>query len=292
MKFESDSALGRYTMQKVSRVLPTGYAIETDMGSAFLPIKEAAQGLNEGDEIQVCIYHDYDGHLTATTQKPHIQVGEVALLKVKAAGDKGAFADWGLPKDVFIAHAEQAVPVIKGKYYAVAAYIDTETDRIAGSTKIDKFVSEIVEPDVFAQGQEVTIVPYRRTEMGFKVLIDGAYSGMVYDNEIFKPVKIGVQDKAYIKLVREDGKIDLILQKSGFDGISDGSKVLLEQLELNDGFLPYHDKTDPYIIKTNLHMSKRIFKAAVGGLLKNNLIEIESDGIRLKKVNNTESETN
>ena len=252
------------------------------MGDAFLSEKESTGNLEAGDEVTVCVYHDYDGHLTATTQKPHIQVGEVALLKVKAAGDKGAFADWGLPKDIFIAHAEQAVPVIKGKYYPVAAYIDTETDRIAGSTKIDKFVDEVVDADTFEKGEEVIIIPYRRTDMGFRVLINGKYSGMLYDNEIFKPVKIGEQGKAYVKQIRDDGKIDLLLQKPGYEAISEGADYLKEQLELNGGFLPYHDKTDPYVIKTNLHMSKRVFKAAVGGLLKAGLLEIQDDGIRLK----------
>ncbi len=281
------SWLGRLTTHKVIKTEPKGFHLHTPEGPAFLPAEEVESAPEEGDEIEAFIYHNYDGFLTATTQKPLIQVGEFAYIRVKAAGDKGAFADWGLAKDIFIPHAEQLQPVEKGKSYVMYAYVDEQTGRIAATTRVDRIardtVSEEERSNVPSEGSQVPLLISRRTDLGYKAIIlqDPPLSGTLYKNEVFQDVEPGSQVQGYIKQLRDDGKIDLSLRRPGYDEVLAAADMLMEKMdETESGFLPYHDKSDAGAIRDAFGISKRTFKAAVGALLKEGRIDIELDGIR------------
>jgi len=276
-------SLGTFTKHEILKKSPTGYFIEIAAGTAFLPFEEVDTELNVGDEIEAFIYHDYDGHLTATTKKPFMQVGEYDILRIKAAGDMGAFADWGLPKDLFIPHAEQYEKVKQAEWHLIHAYVDEKSGRITGSTRIDRFASDIVEKEQYEAGAEVELIVFMKTDLGYKALIDNAYTGVLYENELTQPVEPGMKLKGFVKTIREDGKIDLTLRKAGYDEVLTASDVILKLLIEKGGKLPYHDKSDPEIIKKDLHMSKRTFKAAIGGLFKSKKIILDSDGIQLSE---------
>ncbi len=279
--------LGRTTSHTVIKIEPTGYHLETPDGPAFLPQKEVSEQLNEGDEVEAFIYHNYDGFLTATTQKPLIQVGEFGFLRIKAAGDKGAFADWGLPKDLFIPHAEQLQPVQKGERYVMYAYVDEQTGRIAATTRVDRIAKDTV-PDedraaIPEPGTEVPLLISRKTDLGLKavILTNPPLSGTLYQNELVRNAGPGKRLKGYIKQLREDGKIDLTLRRPGYDEVRAAAEELSERLdEAEESFLPYHDKSDAEVIRREFGISKRTFKAAVGALLKEGRIDLEENGIR------------
>jgi predicted RNA-binding protein (virulence factor B family) len=283
--------LGRVSPLPVSRETPKGYYINTPGGEAFLPKKEVLpEGTNAfeaGDKIDVLIYHDYDGYLSATRRTPLIQVGRFELLRIKAAGDQGAFADWGLEKDLFIPHAEQLTPVEKGHHYVVYAYIDERSGRIAGSTRVDRFAPDVLpEEHDYAAGKELPLLISRKTDLGYKAIIeaDPPYSGTLYQNELLKKVRPGMRLTGYVKQVRDDLKLDLTLRKPGYDEVKAAAEELHERLLATpDGFLPYHDKSDAQAIRDEFNISKRSFKAAIGGLLKQGIINIEPEGIRLNR---------
>jgi len=274
------SGLGLFKKQKISRKTPTGYFIEVTEGNAFLPDSEKEYEI--GDETEIFIYHDYSGNLTATLTKPRLEINQTAMLIIKASGDKGAFADWGLDKDLFIPHAEQHIPLEKGKSYPVYAYIDSVSGRITGSTFVDKYIPDVVTDEIFKTGQEVNIIILKKTDLGYKVLINQKYCGLLYENELSQPVQIGDEVPAYIKMHREDGKIDISLRKPGYDEVVEARDFIYEKLKSGSGYLPFNDKSDPDEIRNQLGMSKRTFKAAVGSLLKENLVYFEGNGIQLK----------
>ncbi len=273
------AGLGLFKKQKISKSTPNGFIIEVAEGSAFLPDKE--NEFSEGDEVEVFIYHDYGGNLTATLTKPFIEINQVVLLRIKASGDKGAFADWGLDKDLFIPHAEQHIPLEKGASYPVYAYIDKVSGRITGSTQVDKHFPETVTDKLYEAGNEVNITILKKTDLGFKALIDDKHIGLLYENELIQPIKPGDGLTAYIKTHREDGKIDLTLRKPGYDEVLQSRDFLLDKLNSEGGFLPFNDKSDPNEIRKVFGISKRTFKAAVGSLLKEKVIEFVNNGIQL-----------
>lgn len=282
----TSSWLGRVSRREVQKETPQGVYIETPEGQAFLPGTEFENTLPKaGEMLDVLIYHDYDGYLSATLRKPLIQVGEFALLRIKAAGDKGAFADWGLEKDLFIPHAEQLTPVEKGGQYLTYAYIDGRSGRITGSTRVDRFARDTLpETHGFEAGQEVPLLISRQTDLGYKAIIETEepYSGTLYQNELLKKIRPGMRLTGYIKQVREDLKLDLTLRRPGYNEIRAAAEELHERLKnAPEGFLPYHDKSDAQAIRQEFNISKRTFKAATGALLKQGIINMEPEGIRL-----------
>ncbi len=287
-KMSSYSWLGRMQPMNVEAVVPTGYHITTPEGPAFLDKKEVEEPLQPGESVNVLVYHDYSGFLTATTQEPYIQTGEFKALRIKAAGDKGAFADWGLEKDLFIPHAEQLEAVEKGRTYVMYAYIDDQSGRITASTRVDRFARDTVEDEDregFPEaGTEVPLLISRRTDLGYKaiMLTEPPRSGTLYQNEIFQKLYPGLKVTGYIKQLRDDGKIDLTLRKPGYNEVIAASEELHRKLqEADDQFLPFHDKSDAEAVRAEFGMSKRTFKAAVGALLKQGVLNIEENGIRL-----------
>ena len=202
-------------------------------------------------------------------------------MTAKEVNKFGAFLDWGLPKDLFVPYREQKMRMQAGKKYWVYVYVDDDTDRIAASAKIDRFLDRYNPP--YAEGDEVLIKIHSKTELGTKVIVDDLYWGIIYNNETFANLSVGETRIAYIKKIREDLKLDISLSKTGYrNKISDIESTILSALEAQNGFLPLHDKSSSEEIKEQLAMSKKSFKMAIGGLYKQGKIIIEDNGIRLK----------
>ena len=274
--------LGKKNTLKVLRKVDFGFYLDgAEYDSILLPNRYAPKDLKEDDEIEVFIYLDSEDRIIATTETPLAEVGQFAYLTVKEVNKFGAFLDWGLPKDLFVPYREQKMRMQAGKKYWVYVYVDDDTDRIAASAKIDRFLDRYNPP--YAEGDEVLIKIHSKTELGTKVIVDDLYWGIIYNNETFANLSVGETRIAYIKKIREDLKLDISLSKSGYrNKISDIESTILSALEAQNGFLPLHDKSSSEEIKEQLAMSKKSFKMAIGGLYKQGKIIIEDNGIRLK----------
>jgi len=248
-------------------------------GEILLPNRYVPTGCNEEDELEVFIFFDSEDRIVASTDFPKVMADEFGYLKVVSVTPFGAFLDWGLPKDLLAPFREQAEKMEQDKSYLVRVYVDHTTGRIVASSKINKYLDK--EEIDFFEGNEVDLIISNKTDLGYNAIINGKHLGVLYFNEIFKPIKTGDKIKGFIKKIREDKKIDLSLEKQGYDKVDPISLEILEKLKANNNFLPYSDKTDPEIIKESLGISKKTFKKAIGLLYKNKLISIEEEGIRL-----------
>lgn len=275
--------LGKINTLTANRSTDNGfYLIDDKEKEVLLPNKYVSETLKVGDSIDVFIYKDSEDRIVATTVNPTIKRHEFAFLKVKDVNKYGAFLDWGLDKDLLVPFFEQNNKMEAGKSYVVYLYLDQETDRLVASSKIDDFIED--EDIDLVEDQEVDIIVTKRTDLGFKVIIDQLFEGLVYHNEIFKPLEIGDTLKAYVKPLREDGKIDLILQKAGYKNVNEPNSILiLDKIKSNNGFLGLNDKSSPEDIYNKVGLSKKAFKKAIGGLYKQKLILIEKNGLYLTK---------
>lgn len=272
--------LGRYNQLEIVKEVDFGVYLNGDEdGEILLPKRYVPQGCQVGDILNVFIYLDMEERLVATTIEPYAQVGDFAYLQVAWVNQYGAFLDWGLMKDLFVPFREQKEKMVKGKSYLVYIYIDDESFRIMASAKIEHFLSD--EFPEYQNDECVDILVWKRTDLGFKVIVDNQYSGLIYKSDIFQPISVGMSLKAYIKQVREDGKIDLTLQKSGMEKVANFSQDLYQYVKMNQGFVSMNDKTDAELIYKTFGVSKKTFKKAVGDLYKKRLIKIEPNGLRL-----------
>jgi predicted RNA-binding protein (virulence factor B family) len=231
-----------------------------------------------GDTLDVFVYVDSDGHLAATAKKPLAEVGDVAWLKVVSLNYVGAFLDWGLPKDLLVPFSEQHHEMEVGRSYLVKVFLDVQ-NRIAASTKIDKLLSD--ESDDFEVGQKVSLIIADRTDLGVKAIIDNSHWGMLYENELFRPVRKGQKMEGYIKQIREDRKIDLSLHQPGYGKVVSLTDSIMAKLKANNGALMLSDKSPPEAIYAAFGVSKKVFKQAIGALYKQQLITIDKNGIKL-----------
>lgn len=250
-----------------------------EAGEILLPQRYVPQGCQPGDELDVFIYLDSEERLIATTQMPLAVVGDFAYLKVAWVNNYGAFLDWGLMKDLFVPFREQKIKMQKDRSYIVHLHIDEETYRIMASAKVERFLSE--EFPRYQEGEEVEILVWQKTELGFKVIVDNQFAGLVYDSEVFQYIHTGDRLKAYVKQVREDGKLDISLQKHGKAAVTDFSVVLLNYLKEHSGRTSLGDKSPADAIYAEFGVSKKVFKKAVGDLYKRRLIVINDDGLSL-----------
>lgn len=272
--------LGRYNQLEIVKEVDFGVYLDGDEdGEILLPKRYVPQGCQVGDILNVFIYLDMEERLVATTIEPYAQVGDFAYLQVAWVNQYGAFLDWGLMKDLFVPFREQKEKMVRGKSYLVYIYIDDESFRIIASAKIEHFLSD--EFPEYQNDECVDILVWKRTDLGFKVIVDNQYSGLIYKSDIFQPISVGMSLKAYIKQVREDGKIDLTLQKSGMEKVANFSQDLYQYVKMNQGFVSMNDKTDAELIYKTFGVSKKTFKKAVGDLYKKRLIKIEPNGLRL-----------
>lgn len=272
--------LGDYNNLEIVKRVSFGLYLDGDEdGEILLPAKYVPDGYDIGDIIKVFVYLDNEERLVATTEEPLAKVGDFALLRVAWTNDYGAFLDWGLLKDLFVPFSEQEGKMVKGNSYLVYVTIDRKSYRIYASARLDKFLSHTKPP--YETDEEVDIIVWRRTDLGWKVIVNGNHSGLVFANEVFRDLKTGDRLKGYVKRVRTDGKIDIALQRHGVAGDDDSSMRLLSAIGAQRGFLPLNDNSSPDEIYSMLGMSKKAFKRAAGKLYKQRLIIIDDDGLRL-----------
>lgn len=244
-----------------------------------LPEHEAPANCQVGDMIDVFIYPESGSErLTAALKKPLAMVGQFAYLKVSSLQKVGAFLDWGLPKELFLPFREQTRDLRIGDSVTVFLYLDSSS-RISASMRIEKHLEKY--PTHFREGDRVELMIFTRTDLGFKAIVNGRHLGILYQNEIFQPVKFGTPVIGFIRKIREDGKIDLSLQQAGYRACGDISKKILATLSMSGDFLSVTDKSSAEDIYDLFGVSKKKYKMAVGALYKKGQIQIEENGIRL-----------
>lgn len=271
--------LGKFNSLLIRRFTANGAYLLLEDGSEVLLPKSYLSGTEkEGEEINVFIYTDSEDRPVAVTTAPKVQLDEFAVLEAKEVTKFGAFLDWGLPKDLFVPKSEMAKPMEKGQRYLVRVCRDYKTDRLIGVSKYQDFL--IRDTQGFEQGQEVQALVFEETDLGFKVLIENSFEGLLYKNEVFQELESGEVVTAYIKKRREDGKLDLQLLPAGREKYEAGAEKILELLKVRK-FLPLHDKSSPESIKELLGMSKKHFKQSIGQLYKARKIQIKENGIEL-----------
>ena len=271
--------IGKFNNLEVLKITEQGYYVGDSVEEILLPNKYVPEGLEVGDFIDVFIYNDSQERPVATTLKPKIELDQIAYLEVKHVSSHGAFLDMGLEKDLFVPFKEQTTRMEVGEGYLVQMYLDELTDRLVGSAHIGKLLEfDDIELEV---GQQVDILIGNETEIGYVCIVDNLYRGLVYKNQIFRPIKPGDHTTAYVKEIREDNKIDLSLEPIGVESIEPNAQKVLDALKSSGGSLPLHDKSNPEEIQSVLGMSKKNFKKAIGSLYKQRQIKILDSSIEL-----------
>lgn len=270
--------LGNYNELEAARFAPQGVYLKSGNQEALLPGKYIPQGLKEGDRIRVFIYADSEDRLIATTRHPKGVEGDFVALDVVDVNRYGAFMDWGLEKDLMVPFSEQEIKMEKGRKYLVRICVDNKTNRLVGSARIRFFLKK--DKPQIEEGDRVRLIVFGSTDLGFKVIVNGQYEGLLYRNEVFEPLVVGDIKEGFVKKIREDNKIDVSLHQAGMEGVRDAETIVMQKLNAAGGFLPYHDKTDPGVISREFHLSKKNFKKAIGGLYKQRKILLTQDGIR------------
>lgn len=273
--------LGQYNNLTVLRQVDFGVYLDGGDGLEILmPRRYVPEGTTEGQELRVFVYQDSEARLIATNEHPYATVGQFANLKINSVNQIGAFADWGTSKELLIPHREQAVKMEEGRRYIIYVYIDHISGRIVGTSKLDKHLGNV--PPSYDEGEEVEALVWRRTPLGYKAIINHAHVGMLYENQIFRDVRIGERLRAWVRNIREDDKIDLSLQPLGYRQMIDPAEAaILKALHLHDGFMPLTDRSTPELIAFELQMSKKTFKKAIGSLYKQRRILILDNGLQL-----------
>ncbi len=273
--------IGRFNELTVLRQLPRGLQLDGGKhGEILLPKQYVTDDMTIGAQVNVFIYRDSEDRLIATTQTPLAVVGDFAYLNVVDESPVGAFLDIGLPRDILVPFSEQTHKLEKGRKALVRIYLD-DSDRLTASTKLDTFLYDTDETSAYKTGQTVNIVVGAKTDLGMKVIVDGTYWGLIYHSDIFKPIGRGDHLQGFIKRVREDQKIEVVLEQPGFARVEGLAGEVLEKLKAEKGYIPLSDKSQPDAIKNMFHCSKNSYKQAIGTLYKQRLIRIEKDGIYL-----------
>ncbi len=273
--------LGEYNTLTILRETEPGlYLGDEEENVVLLPHKYKPEEYEIGQELRVFVYLDNEERPISTTLDPFLQLNTFGYLHCSAVTEYGAFMDWGLEKQLFVPFKEQARPMKQGSWYIVYLYLDDKTNRLVGSSKSNAFLQNenlTVEPY-----QEVEVLVTHITEKGANVIVNGVHKGLIYVEDIFEDIRSGDRIKAFIKNIREDNKIDIVLQRIGYRSIEPNANYIREELEAAGGFLPLHDKSAPDEIKNKLGMSKKSFKKAIGTLYKDKQIVLKEDGIELK----------
>jgi hypothetical protein len=272
--------IGKYNTLTALRSTDNGfYLIDADKNEVLLPNKYVPEGFADGDEIEVFLYRDSEDRMVATTEIPDIQLHEFGMLEVRDVNQVGAFLDWGLEKDLLVPFSEQKFRLFPGKKCVVFLKLDEKTQRLVATTRIEHYLER---DDVELEpGEEVDLLICEPTEIGMQVIINNKYLGLLYDNELFQAVMPGEHVTGYVKRVRADKKVDVMLQKPGYEHVEPAAQKILDILKANDNFLGITDKSEPVIILAKLEMSKKTFKKALGALYKQHRIRLEEDGIYL-----------
>ena len=272
--------LGRYNQLEVVKEVDFGVYLDGgDDGEILLPARYVPEDCQPGDMLNVFIYLDNEERLVATTLTPYAQVGDFACLEVAWTNQYGAFLDWGLMKDLFVPFREQKNKMEKGERYVVHVHLDEDSYRIMASAKVERYLSSDMPP--YHPGDGVEILVWQRTDLGYKVIVDNRFGGLIYATDVVRPLNTGTKTEAYVRQVRPDGKIDIVLQPDGPRKVDDFAEVLLDYIRQHDGFTTFQDKTPAEDIYATFGVSKKTFKKAVGDLYKKHLVTLEEGGIRL-----------
>ena len=250
-----------------------------ELGDVLLPKRYVSKDWNPGDSVEVFITLDSEDRLTATTQKPYAMVDEFANLRVVSVTGIGAFLDWGLPKDLFVPFREQKIKMHEGQSYMVRIYLDRVSNRLVASSKLDKFLDKT--DAAYETAEKVELLICAKTDLGYKAIINGTHWGVIFHNEAFLPLERGQRMDGFIKQVRDDGKIDLCLQKPGYEKVTDLTEVILNHIKQQGGFMSITGKSSPDEIYNLFGVSKKTYKQAIGALYKKRLISFENDGTKL-----------
>jgi len=273
--------IGKFTELEIEKIIQQGAYLLTgdETASILLPTRYIPEGAEVGDIVKVFIYRDSEDKIIATTEIPYAIVNECAYLKVKSQTNFGAFLDWGLMKDLLVPFREQNETMEVGKDYLVRLYLDENSDRIVATQHINKFLRDneiTIQPN-----DEVDILVCETVDLGIKVIVNQKYWGMLFKNQLFCDVERGQKLKAWVKQVRDDGKIDVSLQQPGFKEVLSAEEKIVDLLQQNDGYCELNDNSSPDEIYTELQISKKVFKKAIGKLFREKRIMIEENGIRL-----------
>ncbi|MBE0364034.1 hypothetical protein PULV_a1578 [Pseudoalteromonas ulvae UL12] len=275
-------SLGKFNQLTIEEICHEGaYLNGAELGEVFISAHELTPDDHEGQSISVFVYLDSQGVATATRKKPYAQLGDFTLLRVKEINSTGAFVDIGLDKDLLVPFNEQSPKMEQGRSYVIHFYLDKASGRMCGSSKLNKFLDKT--PATYESLQEVDLIIAGKTDLGYKAIVNQAHWGIIYHDQVFKPLFPGQVFKGFVRKVREDNKLDLLLEKPGMAKIDTLSNQILSELEKNNGFLALGDKSDPVLIKKTFSTSKANYKKAIGGLYKQGLIDIEATSIKLKK---------
>ena len=263
------------------RLVTVGAILGDEAGEVLLPRRYVPTDLDVGDSVRVFVHTDSEDRLTATTRMPSATLGNVAVMEAIDSTPHGVFVDWNLEKDLFVPEIEQHDAMQVGSRYVVEVRLDKMTDRLIGSTRLGRFFD--LEIGYLRPGREVKLLVWSFNDIGAQVVVDDHHSGLVYSTQVPPNLRVGDELQGYVERLRDDGKIDISLRKLGRAAELDAQTVILEALRArDDGFLPLHDKSSPADIADHFDLSKRVFKAAIGGLFKRELIVLRRDGIRLR----------
>lgn len=271
--------VGKYNTLKVVKEVDFGMYLDGEPDEILLPKRYVPQGLQVDDEITVFIYHDNEGRLIATTDKPFATVGEIATMEVADVTPHGAFLRWGIMKDVFIPISHQDKRMKPGDKRMVRLFIDEQTGRVTATEKLDKYLSNY--ELTVKEHEEVDLVVFQKTDIGYKVIINSKHMGLLHFNEVFRELAIGEQLKGFVKNIKPGNKIDISPGTKGYTRVKNEEDRILDLLTENSGYLPYNDKSDPDSIYAFFGMSKKTFKMTLGALYKKRKITFTQTGTKL-----------
>ncbi|NCX95502.1 MAG: hypothetical protein EBX41_03665 [Chitinophagia bacterium] len=270
---------GSYYTLKVVKTVPFGIYLDADGLDVLLPLRYVTPDMKQGTDVDIFLYHDNEGRLIATTDSPLCAVGEIAYLEVVNTSPHGAFLHWGIMKDVFIPFSQMRSKMQPGNKYFVALYVDELTGRVAATEKIDDLISNT--NLTVKENEQVKLLVFGKTDLGYKVIVNNKHIGLLYYDDVFKELDLGQRVNGFIKTIRPNNKLDVMLGIQGYAKVEGEEQRILALLKNNNGFLPYNDKSNPDVIYTFFGYSKRNFKMIIGALYKKRLISIEPNGIKL-----------
>ena len=272
--------IGKYNYLTIQRLTSVGMFLSDVEGEeVLLPNQYLTDEMQIDDTIKVFVYLDSEDRPVATTETPKIIRNEFAYLEVTDVTEYGAFMDWGLIKDLFVPFREQSTPMQVGEWHVVFLYLDQKSSRLLASTKVDRYLEN--DRLLVKEGDEVDLLIFRKTDLGYNAVVNQYHNGLIYANEVFRELKVGDSLKGYVKKIRDENKLDISLQKTGFEIVEPIGQQILDEIKKNNGFLNLSDSSSPEEINRRLQISKKIFKKAIGGLYKQGLIKIGDDGLHL-----------
>jgi len=270
--------MGDYNVMKVIKEKSMGVFLDDGGEGILLPKRFVPHNTRIGDELTVFLYHDGEDRPIATTQKPFGKLGDIVKLKAVAVTNQGAFLDWGLMKDLFIPKSKIKNYMIPNGEYLVKIVMDEKTGRLAATEKLEAFLSN--ENLTVKEKDTVDLIVYRRTDIGYEVIINNIHKGVLHNNEIYRNIAIGDRFPGFIKNILPENKIDVAAGKPGYNRVEDETEKIIRLLNENDGYLPYNDKSSPEDIYSFFGMSKKTFKMATGNLYKQHKISFTKTGIQ------------